>query len=45
MCKECGEGVSGLSHYLAHTRTHLPWPLPIIRFFESSAHKRIGNVR
>ena len=45
MCAECGEGVSSLSHYLAHTRTHLPRPLPIIRFFESSAHKRIGNVR
>ena len=30
MCAECGGGVSGLSHYLALTRTHLPRPPPIV---------------
>ena len=34
VCRMC-EGVSGLSHNLAQTRTHLPRPPPIIKFFES----------
>ena len=33
ICAECGEGVSDLSHHLAHTHTHFPRPLPIIGSF------------